>query len=136
MAGLLELLEAQQDTADELLVLRPQVSQQVKKASRPRRLRHATQYRSLLPYLVLTYLLRGPRRRGRASSSGSWARRGGSCGLRASARSRKEAARPDGATLQLQAAVGVAASRAACAPAPVVDAGFGACLAHYGIGWE
>ena len=58
MAGLLELLEAQQDTADELLVLRPQVSQQVKKAPRPRRLRHATRYRSLLPYLVLTYLLR------------------------------------------------------------------------------
>ena len=58
MAGLLELLEAQQDTADELLVLRPQVSQAVKKASRPRRLRHATQYRSLLPHLVLTSLLR------------------------------------------------------------------------------
>ena len=58
MAELLELLEAQQDTADELLVLRPQVSQQVKKAPRLRRLRHATQYRSLLPCLVLTCLLR------------------------------------------------------------------------------
>ena len=138
MEELLELLEAQQDTADELLVLRPQVSQAVKKTSRPRRLRHATQYRSLLNrsyLLILTYC--GPRRRGRARSSGSWARLEGSCGLRASAaRSRKGAARPDGATLQLISAAGGSGGLTPHGR-PVVDAGSAVIRAlHIGYDWE